>query len=142
MAKSNFSKVEKALSEGIIRMTARQLRSQTPSKKMEGIPTAEILSAVLNTIDQDIKRIHKLETGIYKKVGITKQNLKKMIANPALLTLKDWEKIKDAKGRLEKIKKELQSQKPYLLDEDIVEAERKKHINKRFNVREKWLPLK
>ena len=52
-----------------------------------------------------------------------------------------WKKIKRLKEQMDKHRAELAEPMEEGIDEKIVEAERLKHINKRFNVREGWMPL-
>lgn len=144
MAKSNFSKVEKALEEGLLRLTSEHLLEEADAKggkQKERLPPPELRIAILQKIEKDLKKLHKLDHGIYKKVGLLKEDLKKFIANPSLVTTQEWKSLKEAKDRLDVAKKELTPEKPFILDEDIVEQERQKHINKRFNIKDKWLPL-
>lgn len=147
MSKTNFSKVEKALEEGILKLTSEQLllladeASMGKGTKKQELPTPEMRGAFLMLMDREMLKLHKQDAALYKKIGFTRQNLRKLIANPALLTPQDWKKIKDVKERIEAYKKELAAKVPPVKDEDIVEQERIKHINKRFNTNEKWLPL-
>lgn len=145
MSKTNFSKVEKSLEEGMIKMKSQHLLKEadayTAKEAKEKIPSKEECSAVLNRIERDLKKLNKQDEKVYNKIGFHKIDLKKLLTNPSLLTPQDWKTIKEVKERIEKYKKELASKLPFESDDDLVEQQRTKHLTKRFNVNDKWIPL-
>lgn len=148
MGKTNFTKVEKALEEGLIKMTSAQLLNEagpkSPSKSKESVadlPPKEVCQTVMQNIYKELKKLHKENEPAYKQMGFHRQSLKKLIENPAALTPADWNKIKKVQERIEQYKKELALQLPPLTDDEIVEQEKQKSPYKRFNVRDKWIPL-
>jgi hypothetical protein len=58
------------------------------------------------------------------------------------LTDENKQLLKKLKENLENLKPEILKNSPDLDESQIIEKERKKHQNKRFNIQEKWLPLK
>ena len=52
------------------------------------------------------------------------------------------EEADDLKKKLDDLAADIDKQHPDPTDEDLVEKERVKHINKRYNVKDRWLPLK
>ena len=146
MSKTNFSKVEKSLEEGMIRITSQNLLSEADAliqkKSEQKLPSKEIRSTVLQKIDRDLNKLVKQDENLYKKIVLKDFDLKKMIANPSLLTPQEWKTVKEIKGRIEKYKKELAAQIPFQSDDDLIEKERSHHLTKRFNVNDKWIPLK
>lgn len=146
MSKTNFSKVEKALEEGMIRMQSQSLLKEADAasgnqEKTGKVPPKEVCNAVLTTLERELKKLKKEDEESYKKAAFPKINLKKLITNPSLLTPQDWKEVKDIKDRLNQYKKDLASRLPQETDQDLVDHERSKHINKRFNVSKKWIPL-
>lgn len=146
MSKTNFSKVEKALDEGMVKMKSQALLHEADALKGvqeidSKLPPKDECSAVLNQLQRDLKKLKKEDAKIYKKLSFHKIDLKKLITNPSLLTPQDWKSVKDIKERLDQYKKELASRLPQVSDQDIVNNEREKHLNKRFNVSKKWIPL-
>lgn len=142
MAKTNFTKVETALSDGLQKLTVKQLLEMTEGPIPEERPPVEACRAIVKSIQKELARLHKIDAGTYKKLKIPRSDLKKFINNPSALSVDDWKTIKQIKERVDAFKKELESKLPQPTDDDIVENERKKHVNKRFNVQDKWLPLK
>lgn len=146
MAKTNFTKVEEALVEGLRKLTISQLIEMADAASKEGkvILATKTLEAIqkasLNAIKRDLQKLHKQDPQIYTTIGIKKADIKNFIEKS--LTDEEWESIKQIKNKLDAYKKEISSKGPQGSDDQIIESERLKHINKRFNVNEKWLPLK
>ena len=146
MAKTNFTKVEEALVEGLRKLTISQLieMADAASKEGKAIPAAKTLEAIqkalLSAIKRDLQKLHKQDPQIYTKIGIKKADIKNFAEKT--LTTEEWESIKQIKNKLDNYKKEISDKNPLDSDDQIIENERVKHVNKRFNVNEKWLPLK
>lgn len=146
MSKTNFSKVEKSLEEGMIKMKSQYLLNEADAasgnKSNEGkVPPKEVCNAVLTTLERELKKLRKEDEGSYKKLDLPKLDLKKLITNPSLLTPQDWKEVKEIKERLMQYKKDLSSRLPQETDQDLIDHERSRHVNKRFNVSKKWIPL-
>lgn len=144
MGKTNFSKVEKSLEDGLIKITSRQLLADTPGEtiKPESLPSQDLMTARLQSIARDLQKLHKMDSSIYKKLNFSRDKIKKLLADPTLMTIEDWQKIKTLRSEIAKQKQELAATQPFIFDEDIVEKERLIQKNRRFNVNDKWLPLK
>jgi len=149
MSKTNYSKVEKALDDGLQKMVASQLLDLADAASNMGkpipseqLPSLEMRTATLKSLDRDLKKLHRKDAGVYKKVGFVRSALKKLIDHPDTLTPEDWKQVKKIKEKVEVYKKELAKTLPQTSDDTLVESERVKHINKRFNTNENWLPLK
>ena len=65
-----------------------------------------------------------------------------MLEGPGELSEFDWEVLEMILTRADTIKKEMKKKAGALEDEELVEEQRTKHLTKRFNVNDKWLPLK
>lgn len=139
MAKANFSKVEKALEEGMIKITSQNLLNQTPGKHLELTP--ENAALILKKMDTDLLKLNKEDKAIYEKVGVKRSALKKLLSSTTTLTPADWNSIKEIQLKIAAYKKEILKKIPQMTDEDFVEKERIVQKNRRFNVRDKWLPL-
>jgi hypothetical protein len=147
MAKTNFTKVEEALANGLHHIKVEELlkladlASDIGKKDLES--AALFYGQFLSLIENDLKWMHKKESSVYKELKIKKSELKDLILKsrekPSTLSETEMERIKDLKVKVEKYKKEKFPSKP---EDTLIELERKRHIYKRFNVNEKWLPLK
>ena len=102
MSKTNFTKVEKALEEGLQKITADHLldladAASNTGKPSASLPSVETRTATLRTLERDLKRLHKKDAGVYKKVGFVKADIKKMIEHPENLTRKIGNRSKKLK---------------------------------------------
>jgi DNA-binding transcriptional MerR regulator len=157
MSKTNYTKVEENLEKGILKMNvanllqeadaadARKKDKNAPSPFLEEGQTSSQLDLakkkLLISLKQDLNRLYKQDSEVYRNLGYKKKDIKKLIEKPSELTPEDWTAIKEIKERVEEYKKDLEAIFPKLPDDALVEGERKAHINKRFNVQKSWLPL-
>lgn len=149
MAKVDFTKSEQLLNDGLLKMSIRQLLQLADKVNSFGrpfdpnaLPSIQARSILLTFMENDLEKMSKVEDKIYTQVGIRKKDLRNIIEKANYLTQDDWVKLKAIRTRVIQYKKDLAEKIPHLSDDEIVVLERKKHLNKRFNVREKWLPLK
>lgn len=145
MAKTNFSKVELALEEGLRKMTVSRLCELADiaagigqSEEQEDTLT-KAQRLLIRRIQLDLMRLRKKDSKIYAKLKIKKSELTKKLDNPEGLSKDDWKMLR---GLRKKTKEMIQTLYPKSTDEELIEQQQEKHITKRFNVNEKWLPLK
>ena len=146
MAKANFSKIEGALEKGLQDIQVGRLLKLTekPSKMPEGVTDKTEYTPKQNIIliQKDLKLLVKQDSGIYQKLKLKKQEIKDLAAKvnntSAKLSEEEKQRINAIRELIAKSKEELIATK---MPETQVEAERVKHVNKRINVNEKWLPL-
>lgn len=134
MSKTNYSKVEKALEEGMLRMKTESLLEEAdalknPSGKLSEEEEEEH-ALLLSQLQEELKQLKKEDAKAYKKLAFHKLDLKKL----------EWKEIQEVQHRLDQYKKELPA-KMQVSDQSLIDAEREKHLNKRFNVNDKWIPL-
>lgn len=141
MAKANYTKVEGALNEGLLKIGVSRLLDITEAAILGYADQGRPLGQLLAALHYELKALKHQGIDPYEKLGIDKKDLKRFSDNPDSLTPEDLQKIKQLKEKIEAFKKELEAKSPPASDEDVVNTERRKHINKRFNVNEKWLPL-
>lgn len=138
MAKTNFSKGEEIVREAVEKLLREQLLDLAILEKGGKIDTKfkERLYLVLG-LQLELKRLYHSDRKIYKKLGIKKKDLDGLLSDPKTITEEQWVLLVKLKEQADAHLKELITTS----DEEIVEKERLKHITKRFNVNEKWLPL-
>ena len=154
MSKTNFTKVEEALDRGLLKLTIQHLfdlaesaAAGEPDSTQQLSPKkaakrAEAESHMLNLLLLELERLHKKDKKIYAEMGIKKKELDNYIKNPTGMQKEDWQKISGIKNKIQEYRQKSKESLPKDIDDQIIEKERLKHINKRFNVNEKWLPLK
>lgn len=141
MPKTNFTKVEELLDQNLLKMTVNLLLDETATEKEKNPHLTEANRQLLLSIKQDLHKIPKKNKAIYEKIGIKKKELDHWMEHPDALTPQEWETLNQMHQKIQAFKDELKKKLPAIDNEGLVEAERKKHINKRFNISDKWLPL-
>lgn len=156
MAKTNFSKVEGSLKSGLEKMQRETLgkladiaqKATRPELKNILEKAAKAASkavlekkATLHIIKKCIRDL-SLKNDFYEFIGIERVDLQGLVGRATELSSEEWRKLTEIKKKIALYKDEQRKKHPELDDEQIIVNERKRHINKRFNVREKWLPLK
>lgn len=139
--------MENLLDAGLARMSVEELLKLADKvgsfdKDEKEIPSIQARTILLSFMQHDLDTLSKVSGAEPEKTaGITKQELKNQLDHIKELTPETWETLKAARARLIAYKEELWDKIPHLTNEEIIELEKKKHINKRFNVRDEWLPL-
>ena len=154
MAKTNFTKVEDILNKGLESLTVNELliladqAAEAGDGEMAKLARARVAKAKeskerahwISSIKRDLAIIQKRDKEFLKTLKIRKKELLELMSHPEKIDEKGWEYLHTLHDSLNQYKTD--HLKVVDSDEDVVEAERLKHINKRFNVNDKWLPLK
>lgn len=150
MAKTNYTKVEEALSEGMLKIEKEKLLSAADENNPKSKPKAPleakksidpVLLRRLTKIDQELQLLKQNGKDPYTHLKIDPEEMKKFIADPTLLTEQDWEKIKSLKNKIADYKAALEGEESTSSDDDLIEHQRKDQKTKRFNINKKWIPL-
>lgn len=163
MAKTNFTKVEEALNEGMRKIEVNRLlivadenaaaAKKTGEEQSEGTEAVEAKPAVTSKVDpanvqrltwvqSELKSLDKLGEQPYVRLGIDKDEIKKFVKDPSLLTTDQWEKVKAFKEQILAYKKERNVPGAPENDDDLISQQRKSQKTKRFNINNKWIPLR
>jgi hypothetical protein len=158
MTRVNFTKIEQLIEERLRKMSIERLlyladvakhigeavslhtmKPSTESKKEteEGkkMRIRQKASAKLYT---NLLKLYEKDSKIYAKLRIKKSSADRLINKNGDLNDLEWEIVEEL---VKKTQKYMEQYYPHMSDEELVENEMKRHINKRFNVSEKWLPL-
>ncbi len=155
MAKTNFTKVEDLLEAQLAKMEAKELgkladiAQKVERPEMRKLVEKASIAAAKNEIDRTslIHAIHQAakkfkEPSFYTALGMTSEELQTLLDTPREnLTNLQWAKLQDLRPKIIEFKKNFSKLHPEAADETLVNKERTKHLNKRFNVKDKWLPL-
>jgi carbamoylphosphate synthase small subunit len=140
MPKTNFTKVEEVLEQGLRKMSIDQLFED--SAKQKGTQADKNQKKLIEAVQRDVKFLDaKKHKVLYDGLGMKRQEIRTLLDNGARLTPAEWEKVKQIKEHIDKYRREVLAQLPVSTDDRLVEQERVKHIHKRFNVNDGWLPL-
>lgn len=142
MAKTNFTKAEEALAESLQKIAKDQLLEQaTAAKGGSSITSAEATERIhiSNALKRTLKRLYRTDKEVYKKLGLKKKGLDKLMDAAIPISSDELSKLHGIKSKVDEYLKTLPATSTP--DDKLIESERHKHINKRFNVSDKWLPL-
>lgn len=155
MTKTNFTKVEGLLEAELAKMEAQELgkladiaqkvvqpgmRKIVEKASIAAAKTEIDRSALLHSLHRAIKQFK--DPAFYVDIAISKEELAALLNLPReQLIDEQWAKLQALRPKIKEFKKKFQKMHPESADETLVEGERHKHINKRFNVKDKWLPL-
>lgn len=146
MAKINFTSVEKALDinskkqfiKNIVKLTEKEKKSQEEEeKKIKN----KHMGNLVRSLQKDLNRLSKKSDKMWESLGVNKEEISKLIENPGKLSKKDRETIGHLMDRIKKYKKSAGRYIEQEINEDIIQTERKKHVDKRINTNEKWKPI-
>ncbi len=148
MAKTNFTKVEGMLDEGLRKMTVEHLLNLTETSSEDDKTSGKVpekhtqarLKSIL-TLQRDMKFLDKAEQEPYELFSVSKKNIGKYLKNPDTLTSEEWEEIKEIQSKVHKFRKEFEKNSIQNNNDDLIEQQRRSQVTKRFNINEKWLPL-
>jgi hypothetical protein len=160
MAKTNYTKVEEALAEGMRKIEVNRLLDIADERRQSPVATAGrvVMQDIKNKVDtlhlKRLEALHRelkaLEKGGHDPCGklkIDKAEIKRFRKDPTALTPIEWEKVKTARDQLATFKakiekKRMETSDDDLVNQDLVNQQRKKQVTKRFNINEKWIPLR
>jgi hypothetical protein len=147
MAKTNFTKAEEALTNALQKISVDKLYELTEKdKKMPSESTEADIKALkahlelIQELGRDLKRLQNLKIDIYADLGIKKKELNALLEKADTLTTEEWDKVIHIKDQIKTVLKEFSTKS--VSNDQLIKDQRKKHITKRFNVNDKWLPLK
>lgn len=146
MAKVNYSKVEKSFDQALQRLVIDQLSDlaaiadviQDPKESLKD----SALLKLLERFQKECKKLKKQDAKLYKRLNLSPEEEKRIHLPSGAFTHEDWLFLRTIKTRIDDLKKDLYGDEQITTEnEERVTKERKRHINKRFNIREGWLPL-
>lgn len=141
MSKTNFTKVEEALDKGLEQRAADHLLAKTGKTVLP--QASEEQRLFLRRLQHELKWLLKRHDEFHKILGLSKEELSQLIhRKPEPFSDQEWAQLQELEKACEKARAEVEKGKTAVSNEGIVQKERKRHLNKRFNVSDKWLPLK
>lgn len=146
MAKVNFSKVEKSFDRALQKLFVDNLSDLAAIANIIQDPKSGISSKTIEEIitkfQKELKKIKKQDPILFSKLQLTVEDEERFARTSSEYSQEDWERLKTLKLRIDELKKELYGQESIDAEYDNqVSKERKRHVNKRFNIRDGWLPL-
>jgi hypothetical protein len=147
MSKVSFEKVETILTETLLKIMIERLSELAAIATLMQDTQSKIpepaIEQILKKFQADLVKMKKNEPKIYKSLELTEEEELEFSGSHKKFGAENWNRLKILKEKIEVLKKELYGQE--LLEAETfngqVETERLKHKNKRFNIREGWLPV-
>lgn len=141
MSKTNFTKVEEALVRGLDKQTVEQLLAQTGHEGAAKVVAPE-LRLLFRHLQQDLKWLLKQDRDVANRIQTDKPTILRLVAaEPETLNPEDWKLVHDLQTACTAVKADVERALGVNTNDALIRKERRKHINKRFNVSDKWLPL-
>lgn len=146
MSKVNFSKVEKSFDRALQKIFIENLSELAAIANLIQDPKNSICSKTIEEIigrfQKELKKIKKKDPFLFNKLNISSEEEERFNRSALEYTQEDWLYLKSLKLRIDELKRELYGQETINAENDNqVAKERRRHINKRFNIRDGWLPL-
>lgn len=146
MAKISFVKIENLFDEALRKILIDHLSElstivsliQNPDSSLDETSTKKIL----DKFRSELEKLKKKELKLYEKLELSQEEENRFFDITKKFNSEDWNRLKLLRDRIDELKKELYGEitSNEQFDQQV-ENERTKHKNKRFNVKESWLPL-
>jgi hypothetical protein len=148
MPKISYTKVESIFGETLRKMLVDRLSELAyivtlMRNSNANVPEKE-KGLILKRFQSQLKAIKAKDPLLYQQLELQPEEEARLFANLNALTSEDWGRINILGERIEHIKQTFWgkgTEGDQSKNEVQVEKERAKSINKRFNIREGWLPL-
>lgn len=145
MSKVNFTKVDQALDEASHQLFIDSLAELSTIANMLQNPDRKIgknEEEIIIRFQNELKRIKKEDFSLFEKLSLTAEEEDRMLRPISEYVKEDWAQLKSLRERIDELRKQVTGKLELNeANDEIVEKEKKRHINKRHNVREGWLPL-
>lgn len=149
MSKLDYNKAEKAFEKALNEIQIEQLSEVLSIAHLAHEPGAQLsdkaIDEIINRFRKQLKKLKKEDVKLYAKLELSPEEEERFSStNPVeSYSHDDWLILKKLRDRIAELKRELYGEEVINVENDqIITKERRKHINKRFNIREGWLPLK
>ncbi|WP_068467837.1 hypothetical protein [Candidatus Protochlamydia phocaeensis] len=144
--KVDFQKVENILSDTLQKIFIDHLSELAAIANLINEPettlTKKMIDEIVSRFQTELKRLQEKDKKLYQKLELSAEDEQRFNLPAQQFTQDDWQRLKLFKERIDDLKRELLGEKAHnAQDEKRIEQERRRHVYKRFNIREGWLPL-
>lgn len=129
--------VRKAL-EGVLELY--DIKLEKPKEGQSADERRGDYAEIINKTQEKLDDLSEKAEEIYKKTGMTRDQLETYAANPNNFTKEQWEALQKVKQACERYKREARAQIPDKDFEQKAETQRKKQPQK-FAKKKHWIPL-
>ncbi|MBT3393534.1 MAG: hypothetical protein HN411_00275 [Waddliaceae bacterium] len=162
MAKTNYGEMEKSISRTLKKYkrdellvqadeAQKELKSKkknetrrkeaTTKKERVQATKEEVKEKAFDAIKKKLSMLNnRSKRVLFEKLNLNKEELKKYISDHNKLSREDWKMIKQIQKQISTYSENIENFEQEFNDK-IINSEKNKHVNKRLNVRDNWLPL-
>lgn len=145
MSKVNYKKVEQAFDAALQKLMIDNLSELATIAHMTQDPhtPSHAIEETIGRFQKELQKLKKQDPKLFERLNLSLDDEKRLHLPSNEFQLPDWVRLKELKERIDELKHELHGAEATSSElESQVTKERKKHINKRHNIRDGWLPLK
>lgn len=144
--KVNYSKVESAFDNALRELFIERLSELASLAHLINEPesklTPKMIEEIITRFHKELKRLKKQDSKLFARLNLSPEEEQRFSLPSSEYTQEDWLVLKTLKERIDELKRELYGEDVFDAEyEKQVTKERRRHINKRFNIRDGWLPL-
>ena len=146
MAKVNYTKVEGAFENALKKLFIENLSELATIANVIQDPEANLsnkaISNLITRFHRELKKLKKHDSKLFAKLNLTPEEEARFALPADQYIQRDWMRLRTLKERIDELKHELYGEESINVEyEKQVAKERRRHVNKRFNIRDGWLPL-
>ncbi len=147
MGKIEFSKIEEALTDALRQSYIQRLAELAVlAHLVRGEETRfdpQKRHDIFCYFQEEIRKLQEKDPRLYRALNVSQEAEELLLSQQPMPNQTHWSALQELQANLQELKKQLQGGNPSITpDQEVqIEQERKKHIYKRFNVKEGWLPL-
>lgn len=141
MTKVDFNKAEdafdKALQKMFIDHLAKLVAAVDEVQNYQAAPSNQTMEEMIGRFQKELLKIKQEDPKLYEKLNLSPEEEQRFTLPAGTFSSEDWVHIRNLKLRIDQLKQELHAEY-----EKQVALERRRHVNKRHNIRDGWLPLR
>jgi hypothetical protein len=104
--------------------------------------SSKAIEDIITRFQKELKKLKKQDPKLYERLNLSREEEKRFALPSKDFLQEDWINLRLLKLRIDELKHELYGQESLDAEYDKqVAKERRRHVNKRFNIRDGWLPL-
>lgn len=144
MGKINFIKAEDAFDKALQKMFIDRLYAlANPTDEIQDSQHHQTSVDTITHFQKELKKLKKQDAKLYERLSLTEEDEKRLTQQVDAFTPEDWSRLETLKLKLNELKQELHDERVNADTDDShqISEERRRHIHKRHNIRDGWLPL-
>lgn len=141
MSKTNFTKVEQALAEGMSRIERSKLDAQVQNVPDTDVALLKEQRLKQHALKTSLDWLWKRDKELFTKLQTDPAVAQRLVEAKELLSTDDKQLLASLFTHAQEIKDALEKETGIESNDSLVEQQRQQHITRRFNVDDRWLPL-